>query len=81
MDIDVDAGRAAPQWVEDGSHAVELDPAEPITVMESPDLGLTTVPAELARVRPETVRNAVIEYITTGRRPSHVAWHSHNPIA
>jgi hypothetical protein len=77
--IDIDADRAAMRWVQDGSYVVELDPGDPITVMASPDDGLTTIPAELARVRPQTVRAAVIEYVITQRRPSQVRWHNRLP--
>jgi len=79
VDIDIEAGRAAMRWLDDGTYAVDLDPVGPITVMESPDGGLATVPAELARVQPETVRHAVIEYATTGQRPSSVNWHRTTP--
>jgi hypothetical protein len=75
VDIDIDRGRAAMRWIQDGTYAVDLDPGVPITVMESADGGLVTVPAGVARVRPETVRAAVIEYVTTGHRPTVVTWH------
>src|SRR3712207_3896920 len=35
VDIDIDRGRAAMRWIEDGTYAVDLEPDEPITVMES----------------------------------------------
>ena len=76
VDIDVDRGRAAMQWIEDGTYAVDLEPGEAITVMESADGDVVTIPASFARVRPETVRAAVIEYVTTGIRPTSVTWHS-----
>jgi hypothetical protein len=28
LDTDFDAGRAAPRWLPDGTHAVELEPAD-----------------------------------------------------
>lgn len=78
VDIDVERGQAAMRWIEDGAHAVDreldLEPGEPITVMESADGGLSTIAASLARVRPETVRAAVLEYVATGRRPTSVSW-------
>lgn len=76
VDVDVEAGRAALRWTVDGTYAVELDPGSPITVLESPDSGLVTVPAWLARVRPATARAAVLEYVTTGRRPHLLTWMS-----
>jgi len=74
VDIDVDADRAALRWLADGAHAVEFDPVAPITVLESPDTGLITVPASLARVTAATARRAVVEYVTTGQRPTCVTW-------
>jgi hypothetical protein len=62
--------------IEDDTYVVDLEPGEPITVMESADGGLVSVPVGIARVRPETVRAAVIEYATTGQRPTSVAWRS-----
>ena len=75
VDIDIDRGRAAMRWIADGTYAIDLEPEVAITVMESTDGGLATVPASVARVRPETVRVAVIEYVTTGHRPTSVTWH------
>jgi hypothetical protein len=74
LDIDYDNGRAALRWLPDGSHAVELDRVGPIVVMESSDLPVVTIPAELARVSVETAHRAVIEFITTGQRPAIVQW-------
>jgi hypothetical protein len=74
VDIDIDRGRAAMQWIADGTYAVDLEPGGPITVMESADGNLATIPAIVARVRPETVRAAVIEYATTGHQPTTVDW-------
>jgi hypothetical protein len=74
LDIDYDAGRAALRWLPDGSHAVELAESEPIVVMESSDYDVVTIPAELARVSIETARRAVVEYVTTGERPTGVEW-------
>jgi hypothetical protein len=36
VDIDIDRGRAAMRWIEDGTYAVDLEPGGPITVMEPP---------------------------------------------
>jgi hypothetical protein len=74
VDIDIDADRAAMRWLEDGSYAAELDPVGPISVMASADGELATITADLARVRPDTVRHAVIEYVTTGQRPAATRW-------
>ena len=74
LDIDIDHGRAAMRWIEDGTYAVDLEPDTAITVMESADGGLATIPASVARVHPETVRAAVIEYVTTGHQPTAVTW-------
>ncbi|GAB2941024.1 hypothetical protein GCM10027280_31840 [Micromonospora polyrhachis] len=74
VDIDVDVDLAALCWVADGAHAVEFDPVAAITVLESPDTGLITVPASRARVRAATARQAVLEYVTTGQRPTCVTW-------
>ncbi|MFI7607743.1 Imm1 family immunity protein [Micromonospora sp. NPDC049366] len=74
VDIDVEAGRAALTWLADDSVGVELAPGPPITVMWSVDEPLVTVPGELARVSAETARRAVIEYVTTGERPTGVRW-------
>jgi hypothetical protein len=74
VDVDVDAGRAALRWLADGSYAVELTPADPIVVLESPDGGAVTVPAELARVSPETARRAVVAYVESCARPAVLRW-------
>ncbi|TDC66928.1 hypothetical protein E1258_01460 [Micromonospora sp. KC207] len=79
IDIDVDADRAALRWLPDGSYATDLDADRPITVYESPDTGLRDIPAGLARVNTATARNAVIEYVTSGQRPTIVAWAQGNP--
>jgi Immunity protein Imm1 len=74
LDVDFDAGRAALRWLPDGTHAVELDAAEPIVVLESSDYDVVTVPAALARVSVDTARRAVSEYVRTGQRPTCVEW-------
>ena len=74
LDLDYDAGRAALRWLPDRTHAVELDPAEPIIVLESSDTDVVTIPAELVRVSIDTARRAVIEYVATGQRPTCVHW-------
>src|SRR5215218_1271807 len=50
LDLDYDAGRAALRWLPDGTHAIELDAADPIVVLESSDYDVVTVPAALARI-------------------------------
>lgn len=74
VDIDVDAGVAALRWLPDGSHAVELEPGPSITVLDNPDGPPVTIPAALVRVRAATAHTAVIEYATTGNRPTCVRW-------
>ncbi|SRR6266511_290126 len=74
VDIDIDTGRAALRWLPDGSHAVELQPDQPITVLESADWGPVTVPADLARVSIATARTAVMQYAATEQRPTSVQW-------
>ncbi|MBM7078340.1 Imm1 family immunity protein [Micromonospora humida] len=74
IDIDINADRAAVHWLPDGSYAAEIQPDVPITVYESPDTGLVSVPAVLTRMTPAAVRTAVVEYVATGLRPSGVHW-------
>ncbi|WKU03927.1 Imm1 family immunity protein [Micromonospora sp. HUAS LYJ1] len=70
IDIDIDADRAAVRWLPDGSYAAERQPDTPITVYESPDTGLV----DIARVAPAAARTAVVEYVTTGQRPTNIRW-------
>lgn len=74
VDLDYDAGRAALRWLPDGSHAVELEPDEPIIVLESSDYPPVTIPATLARVSIDTAHQAVIAYVQTGKRPPSITW-------
>ena len=74
IDIDVDAGRAAVRWLPDGSHAVELEPAVPIRVLERPGWGPVTIPPDLARVAIDTARNVVVQFAAIGKRPDCVRW-------
>jgi hypothetical protein len=74
LDVDFDAGRAALRWLPDGTHAVELEAAESIVVLESSDYDVVTIPAVLARVSVDTARRAVTEYVRTGQRPTCVEW-------
>jgi predicted urease superfamily metal-dependent hydrolase len=74
VDVDVEAGRAALRWLPDGTHAVGLGPGEAITVLEKPGWGPVTIPASLVRVRVDTARKAVTEYVVTGQRPTCVMW-------
>ncbi|WBB91540.1 Imm1 family immunity protein [Verrucosispora sp. WMMC514] len=74
IDIDIDADRAAVQWLPDGSYATEHEPDTPITVYESPDTGLIDISPELARVTPATARAALIEYAATRQRPTNIDW-------
>jgi hypothetical protein len=74
LDIDYDAERAALRWLPDGSHAIEVPEAGSIVVMESSDCDVVTIPAELARVSVQTAHGAVVEYVSTGQRPTCVEW-------
>ena len=74
VDLDFDTGRAALRWLPDGTHGVELAPDGSIVVMESSDCPVVTVPADLARVSVDTATRAVVEYVTTGQRPTGVDW-------
>ena len=74
LDIDYDAERAALRWLPDGTHAIELPEDGSIVVMESSDCDVVTIPAELARVSVKTAHRAVVEYVSTGQRPTCVEW-------
>jgi len=74
VDVDAEADRAALRWQPDGLYAVELAPDHPIEVWESHDTAAVTIPARLARVSVDTARRAVVEYVTTGERPTVVSW-------
>jgi hypothetical protein len=74
VDLDFDTARAALRWLPSNTHGVELEPTEPIVVMESSDCPVVTIPAELARVSVDTAKRAVIEYVTTGGRPTCLSW-------
>ncbi|MFG1952494.1 Imm1 family immunity protein [Micromonospora sp. NPDC048830] len=74
IDIDIDADRAALRWLPDRTYAADLDPDTPITVYESPDAGLQDIPADIARVNTTAAREAVVEYVATGRRPASRSW-------
>ena len=74
VDVDIEVDRAAMCWLPDGSSAAELESSEPISVYESPDTGLVTVPAERVRVTASMARAAVAEYAATGTRPGCVRW-------
>lgn len=79
LDVDFDASRAALRWLPDGTHAVELEPAEPIVVLESSDYDVVTIPATLTRVSLDTARRAISEYVRTGQRPTGVDWAADSP--
>lgn len=74
IDIDIDADRAAVQWLPDGSYAIEIDAGTPITVYASPDDGLRDIPAARVRVTAATAHDLVADYIATGMRPATVTW-------
>lgn len=75
IDIDIDAGLAALRWLPDGSHAVELDTDQTITVLENPDCAPVTIPAERVRVSAATAHAViVVDYATIGNRPACVQW-------
>ncbi|MGY0232586.1 Imm1 family immunity protein [Longispora urticae] len=77
IDADFGAGRAAVRWIPDGSYGVELDtPDGPIIAgFNEPE----EIPAELARVSVAKAREAVIEYVTTGEKPTCVRWDTVQP--
>jgi hypothetical protein len=81
LDIDYDNGQAALRWLPDDTYAVELDVIGPIVVLESSDYDVVTIPAELARVSVDTAHQAVIEYISTGQKPTCVRWQSASATA
>jgi hypothetical protein len=74
VDIDLNAELAMLTWLPDGTYGIELEPTAPLTIVWYADAPPVTIPAELARVSPETARQAVTEYITTGVRPTCVRW-------
>ncbi|MFV2110277.1 Imm1 family immunity protein [Micromonospora sp. LOL_015] len=74
IDVDTHVNRAAVCWLPDGTRGIEREPVGPITVVESPDSGLVTVPAILARVSVAATGRAVAEYTATGRRPTCLTW-------
>ncbi|WP_233606741.1 Imm1 family immunity protein [Micromonospora sp. Llam0] len=76
IDIDTRVNRAAVCWLPDGTRGIEREPGGPITVVESPDSGLVTVPAILARASVAAAGRAVAEYAATGRRPTCLTWQS-----
>jgi hypothetical protein len=66
----IDAEHAAVTWLADDTTGIELEPGPSVTVMWSVDEPLATVPGTLARVSTQTARRAVLEYVTTGKRPT-----------
>ncbi|GAB7044272.1 MULTISPECIES: Imm1 family immunity protein [Catenuloplanes] len=70
VEIDVEAGRAAVTWLLDGTIAVEHPPGEPLTVMWSADDAPITLSGSRVRVSAATARRLVLEYVTTGSRPT-----------
>jgi hypothetical protein len=81
VDIDVDADLAALRWLPDGFHAVHWKPTAAITVLDSADGGLITIPADLACVDATTAKAAVLDYLTNGTRPSTVGWAGNLEVA
>ena len=76
IDVDTRVNRAAVCWLPDGTRGIEREPVGPIAVVESPDSGLVTVPAILARVSVVAAGRAVAEYTATGHRPTCLTWRS-----
>lgn len=74
IDIDIEIGRASLRWLSDSSIGVELDPGPSIIVLPSVDDSRKIIPGTIARVSVPTARRAVIEYLSTGERPTCVRW-------
>jgi hypothetical protein len=74
LGLDFESNRAALRWLPDDTHGVELEPDDPIVVMECSDCPVVTIPDELAVVSVETAKRAVVEYLSTGQRPTCVSW-------
>jgi hypothetical protein len=75
LDIDPEAGAAAVRWIPDGLVAVEpeVEPRD-LSVCESSDKPLVTIPANVARTSIETARQIAIDYVTTDAMPSRIVW-------
>lgn len=74
VDMDYDAGRAAVRWLPDGTHVVELEPADPLLVLESSDYPPVEISRELARVSTDTACQLAAAFVRTGDRPAAFAW-------
>ncbi|MBC6459397.1 Imm1 family immunity protein [Actinomadura sp. HBU206391] len=71
IEIDIEVDRAAVTWLPDHTIAVELPPGDPLLhIVWSIDARSITVAGYRARVSATSARRAVIEYITTGERPT-----------
>jgi hypothetical protein len=75
IDLDPEAGAAAVRWLPDGLIAVDpgLEPRD-ITVCESSDRPLVTIPAALARTSIDTAQQIAVGYIRADRRPTNIQW-------
>jgi hypothetical protein len=81
VDIDIEVGRAMLTWLPDNTIGIELEPGPPLFVEWSIDAATVTIPGTLARVSAATARRAVVEYVTTGERPTCVEWADEPGIA
>lgn len=74
IDIGADGERAAVTWRGVPGHESGVD-ADRELLLDTPKDGTpVTVPAERARVTPEAAIRAAREYVSTGRRPTHLTW-------
>ncbi|WP_036378384.1 Imm1 family immunity protein [Micromonospora sp. ATCC 39149] len=74
IDIDIDIDRAALRWLPDGTYPSTSPPTLPSPSTSHPIPAWVEIPADLARVTAATARAAVIEYATTGQRPTNLDW-------
>ena len=77
LDVDADVGRAAATWLPD--NGIGAEPGVPachvaLSVCESSDDEPIAVPADRAIVTPGAALTALQEYISTGQKPTVLAW-------
>ena len=77
VDADIDEGRARLRWVQTCCYAQEPGiPAHPrpLLVEQSPYQQPVSVPGAEALVTPGAALRAVVEFTTTGQRPTFLEW-------
>ncbi|MEV4704501.1 Imm1 family immunity protein [Actinoplanes sp. NPDC049316] len=77
VDLDVESGRAAVQWLPTKQTAVEPGVTahhSPLLVTECTDYPPIQVPADRALVTPGAAIRAIREYIETGQQPTNLSW-------